>query len=186
MPPKGYKMSQEARSQISRTLKDYFQKNPPIKHSDKTKALISSKNKGKKRTPEQRAHLSLIVKDRLKNPENHPQWKGGRKKHGAGYVQVKIPNHPRANKGGYVLEHIIIWEQANGQPVPPDHSVHHLNGIKDDNHPDNLVVIPKAEHIHRGLYYYKRIQELEKEIAELKALLNWPEKIQEWPCLTSK
>lgn len=57
-----------------------------------------------------------------------------------GYVRVRIPNHPRADKSGMVLEHIVAMEQALGRPVDwtKGENVHHINGRKDDNRPENL------------------------------------------------
>lgn len=75
-------------------------------------------------------------------------WKGGIVKDGAGYVLVKADGHPRAKKcGGYVREHILIAEEVIGRPLADDEVVHHINGIKDDNRPDNLAVMLKADHI---------------------------------------
>lgn len=57
-----------------------------------------------------------------------------------GYVRVRMPSHPRADKSGMVLEHIVVLEQKLGRPVRWDlgEQVHHINGVKDDNRPDNL------------------------------------------------
>lgn len=66
-------------------------------------------------------------------------WKGGRTRNKAGYVMVRVPNHPRARaNGGYVFEHIVVIEEAIGRHLLPDETVHHRNGIKSDNRPDNL------------------------------------------------
>ena len=51
---------------------------------------------------------------------------------------VRAPGHRRAGKCGYVFEHILIMEASLGRQLYPDESVHHLNGIKDDNRLDNL------------------------------------------------
>jgi HNH endonuclease len=49
-----------------------------------------------------------------------------------------MPDHPRAGKGHYVFEHIIVMEGILGRYLLPDESVHHRNGVRDDNRPENL------------------------------------------------
>ncbi|WP_205413676.1 HNH endonuclease [Micromonospora aurantiaca] len=51
-----------------------------------------------------------------------------------------MPEHPRADKSGMVLEHVVVMEQKLGRPVRWDlgEQVHHINGVKDDNRPENL------------------------------------------------
>jgi hypothetical protein len=65
-------------------------------------------------------------------------WKGGKIKLARGYVGIKKIGHPLANNNGYVPEHRLVMEQKIGRPLLPNETVHHKNGIKDDNREDNL------------------------------------------------
>ncbi|MBU0846887.1 HNH endonuclease [Patescibacteria group bacterium] len=92
--------------------------------------------------------------------ERSPTWKGGRSRNGK-YPTVMKKNHPRADKNGYVLEHILVWEQAHNASVPPGYVIHHLNGLPDDNRPANLLALPNKKHYLVLAAKAKRIQELE-------------------------
>jgi hypothetical protein len=100
----------------------------------------------------------------IRTGEKHHNWKGGKMMR-SGYVMLLRPDHPRANRDGYVLEHILVWEQAHGKPLPKGWIVHHLNGIKNDNRPQNLPAMPNKKH-------YLVLQAKAKRIQELEALLN--------------
>jgi hypothetical protein len=70
---------------------------------------------------------------------NNGNWKGGQIRHKAGYVMIRQLDHPRApSNGGYVFEHILVLERRLGRLLTTGESVHHLNGVKDDNRPENL------------------------------------------------
>jgi hypothetical protein len=73
------------------------------------------------------------------------QWKGGTQKYG-GYIYIWMPDHPNANKRGYVAEHVIIAANKIGRPLMKNEQVHHINGNKTDNTPDNLVVLTINKH----------------------------------------
>jgi len=98
------------------------------------------------------------------------RWKGGRLKRHDGYIKVLRPNYPRAHKDGYVLEHILIWEEAHGQSLPKGWVIHHLNGIRDDNRSVNLVAMPRRGHSkhEESEAFKKRIRQLEAEVRVLK------------------
>ena len=70
---------------------------------------------------------------------NHAKWKGGRNRTPQGYILIHIRTHqPSANKNGYALEHRLVMEQKLGRSLTTGETVHHINGIKDDNRPENL------------------------------------------------
>ncbi len=70
--------------------------------------------------------------------EANSNWKGGRSRHKAGYLMVRAPGHPRAVRSPYVFEHILVAESLLGRYLVAGESVHHINGVRDDNRPENL------------------------------------------------
>lgn len=75
---------------------------------------------------------------RTKQGDQHPSWKGGRRKDYRGYIRLWMPDHPNANSEGCVPEHRYVMEQIIGRFLLPNETVHHKNGKRDDNSPDNL------------------------------------------------
>lgn len=57
-----------------------------------------------------------------------------------GYNMIYMPQHHRANKEGFVYEHIVVAEEKLGRLLYDDEVVHHINHIRNDNNPDNLMV----------------------------------------------
>lgn len=68
---------------------------------------------------------------------NHPSYRGGRISGSGGYVLILNREHPRS-RNGYVFEHILIMEKHLGRPIFEGETVHHKNGIKNDNRIENL------------------------------------------------
>lgn len=66
-------------------------------------------------------------------------WKGGSYRCGQGYVHVLRPDHPNSFKSnGYVPEHVLVMTASLGRPLMKGETVHHRNGVRDDNRLENL------------------------------------------------
>jgi hypothetical protein len=117
--------------------------------------------------------LKISWKNRSKAPLSQGNWKGGHVSDGKGYVLIYQKNDPRTIKKGYVYEHVLNWEKAHNQPVPKGYIIHHLNGVRDDNCPENLALLPsKQAHSTWTIIQLlqKRIRELEPNTKEIVLL----------------
>jgi len=86
--------------------------------------------------------------DMKQKVESNGNWKGGKTRHKAGYVLVRVPEHPRATKNcKYVFEHILVMEEELGRYLLPEEKIHHKNGMKSDNRTSNLEVWTTAHPI---------------------------------------
>jgi hypothetical protein len=85
-----------------------------------------------------------IGKGCLKGKNNH-MWKGGKKTTKSGYVYVYLENDSKfismCAKGigtNYVAEHRLVMANKINRVLLKNETVHHINGIRDDNRIENL------------------------------------------------
>lgn len=72
--------------------------------------------------------------------------KGGKRTNKQGYIEVWKPEHPNANKKGYILEHRLVMSEYIGRPLLDSEDVHHKDKDKSNNDISNLELMTKSEH----------------------------------------
>ena len=126
------------------------------KHSKETKEKMKGRLPtlgftGRKHSEESCEKLREAMKGKNVGEKN-PRWKGGRRITIGGYIWIYSPTHPYANNHGCVMEHRLVMETHLGRILLPTEVCHHINGIKDDNRIENLMLfsgIDKHTAFHR-------------------------------------
>ena len=121
------------------------------KHPNKDKVGVLSPMYGRKMSPETRKKMESVWE------RNGNERRKYRKKSSSGYVLIYCPNHPFADRDGYVAEHRLVMEKVLGRVLGTEEYVHHKNGIKTDNDIENLQLTNASEHakIHIEMRYRK-------------------------------
>lgn len=111
--------------------------------------------------------------------ENSTQWKGGRYRDRSGYVHVMIATLPtparelaeamRPTKN-YILEHRVVAAILLERPLGREEIVHHKNGAKADNRPENLEVMRRDAHSGQHREMEREAARLRREVDALKWL----------------
>lgn len=105
---------------------------------------------------------------------DHREPTPGLRKVENGYVLIQVPDHPvvvarlkgyKDSRNRYLREHRLVMEKMLGRYLRPGENVHHKNGVRDDNRPENLELWTKPQPT--GV----RASDLEKRVSELEAEL---------------
>ena len=95
------------------------------------------------------------MKYRFPTGAKNPMWKGGRTIAQHGYVLVRVgKSHRLADVRGYAYEHRVVAEEMLKRPLRKGEVVHHKNGNKMDNRPENLMVV--KSHAHHRMEHRKK------------------------------
>ncbi len=87
-------------------------------------------------------HESGVFKPGYASGPRHGMWTGGVAQDQHGYRLIRLPrDHPFASMAvatGYVPEHRLVMAQKLGRPLTSKETVHHKDGDRKNNDPDNL------------------------------------------------
>jgi hypothetical protein len=71
---------------------------------------------------------------------------------GSGYKIVKVPPNTQGVKtkrgtssNSWMWEHRYVMQQMLGRPLQKNENVHHINGVRDDNRPENLELWKRSQ-----------------------------------------
>ena len=122
--------------------------------------------KGNIHTPEslekmRLSHLGMKQSDETKRKKSiafagnkNPLWKNGVSGNGTGYIRILKPEHLYASKRGHVFQHRLVMEEFLGRFLTKEEEVHHINGIRDDNCIENLMLF--ENHFKHMQYHIKQ------------------------------
>jgi hypothetical protein len=150
-----------------------------IKGKPKTNKCFKCCRLGKKLTfTDEHCRRLSLSKIGNKNPqkkfigEQNSHWRGGRLPRPDGYVQVYLYEsdffYPMRSKNHYVMEHRLVMAKHLNRCLLPWETVHHINGIRNDNRLENLELFP-ASHKHTGITRMQSyIKQLEQRVKTLE------------------
>lgn len=117
-------------------VKKHAIRNTRIEHWNRLMLLASDVDRLKHRPRKRRRSNSISEKSRIS------RW---------GYVEKYAPRHPLSNTSGFVGVHKLVMEEKIGRPLTAKETVHHLDGNKQNNSPDNLFLYAShTEHMKDG------------------------------------
>jgi predicted transcriptional regulator len=98
-------------------------------------------------------------------------WRGGRTKTGSGYWRQYRPDHPAANRNGYVYEHRLVMEEKIGRLLKDGELVDHIDRNRSNNAPENLrLQASRSAHVKD---HFSARDQLMALIAKIRGLMRY-------------
>jgi hypothetical protein len=141
------KISKSKKGHSSWNLDKHFSKETKLKisiaktgqhHSEATKEKIRLAGLNRKHSDETKGKISLANLG-----ENNKHWNGG-KFNNHGYVYILKPEHPFADKKGYISEHRLVMEANLRRFLTKDEVIHHIDCNKLNNDINNLMLFANS------------------------------------------
>lgn len=106
-------------------------------------------------------------------PALNPAWKGGRHYTTAGYINRTVDkdctgaHKAKTHNHWKILEHRLVMQEFLKRPLLRSETVHHKNGIRDDNRIENLE-LRSGQHGSGATAYTEEVNRLLVNIAKIK------------------
>lgn len=98
------------------------------------------------------------------------KWRGGRTRSESGYVTVRVWDYPGTLKSISIHEHVYVMAKFLGRPIREKESIHHKNGVRDDNRLENLELWscsqPRGQRVVDKIQWAKEILETYKDFEQ--------------------
>ena len=130
--------SKEIRERMCGPRPNFVPWNKGIPLSEELKQNLRNLYLGTKLSQEVKDKISKSMQGKNRGAKN-PSWKGGIKRSGK-YVYITLTD------GTYISEHRYLMEKFLGRKLLSTEVVHHINGRRDDNRLENLIVMDVVAH----------------------------------------
>jgi hypothetical protein len=142
------------------------------------KASLAGKRTGTKHRPESIERMRANRSGKATGEHSHA-WKGGRflDQNGYRYVAIstltgrtlELAEAMVSGRRPYIREHRLVMAALLDRPLAAHEVIHHQNGVKDDNRPENLFLRDQTSHSLEHRMIDRELARLQARVGELEA-----------------